>query len=237
MAQVIRAQAAPLNFGPQFPGVRLPFTRSTSAGDVETQQVNPDFLLNGFTLHPATRESTKSSILQHAGMTLKNLKAVTAKSRNTYADALKVAGQALQNLQRDEDILEQASIAYTYFQVTLSEGALARGADVLCLNRRNKDLLGSDIRVVYRSSTTPLFQSLPSPLTSISIEWPGSVSQLLSEDPGLSPCSSSSPSPVSTEVGEIHADDNLLMYLGTSKEVLDPVEVYVEDEFGSTSHQ
>ncbi|KZP10034.1 hypothetical protein FIBSPDRAFT_963426 [Athelia psychrophila] len=216
MAQVIRAQAAPLNF---FPGVRLPFTRSTSAGDVETQQVNPDFLLNGFTLHPATRESTKSSILQHAGMTLKNLKAVTAKSRNTYADALKVAGQALQNLQRDEDILEQASIAYTYFQVTLSEGALARGADVLCLNRRNKHLLGSDIRVVYRS------------------KWPGSVSQLLSEDPGLSPCSSSSPSPVSTEVGEIHANDNLLMYLGTSKEVLDPVEVYVEDEFGSTSHQ
>lgn len=184
-------------------------------------------------MQTSTRESTKASLLQYAGKTLKNLKAGTAKTRNAYADALEAARKALQNLQEEENIIEQATIAYTYFQVTLSDGALDRGADVLCLNRRSKDLLGSDIRVVYRSSTTLLFQSLLSPLTLISLEWPGSVGGL-PQDPGLSPCSSSSPSPASTEVGDL---PDLPLYLGTSKEVLDPVEVFVEDEFGSTSHQ
>ncbi|KZP09582.1 hypothetical protein FIBSPDRAFT_900421 [Athelia psychrophila] len=209
LAQMNRAEAFPLNFGPQFPTAKLPFSRSPSQRAHQvTERVNPDFLLKGFTLQTSTRESTKASLLQYAGNSLKNLKAGTTKTRKAYADALEVAKQALQNLQQEEDFIEQATIAYTYFQVTLSDGALERGADVLCLNRRSKDLQGGEVRLVYRS------------------KWPGSVGglpQAQAQDPGLSPCSSLSPSPASTEVGDL---PDLPLYFGTSKEVSDSVEYY-----------
>lgn len=107
-------------------------------------------------------------LLLHAEKTVKNLMAVTARAKDGYSDALELARKSLDNLQQHENVLDQAKVSLAYFQITLEDEALDRGADTLWVDPPSKNGgLRSDTKVLYRSSMTPLFHSPRFPLTMI----------------------------------------------------------------------
>lgn len=126
---------------------------------------------------------------------MKILKTGALKAREQYQGLLEATSQSLENLQRQENILNQAVMAYAYFQTSLADPALARKADVLRVQQLPQHVFESDTdsrEVVYYSRMTLLFQPHRLRLTFMSVDWPKAIRALPRQTPPLPDLSRSS---------------------------------------------
>ncbi|KZP22396.1 hypothetical protein FIBSPDRAFT_953004 [Athelia psychrophila] len=126
--------------------------------------VNPGFILDGFVPDVSNCETARLSLLQHADKKVKILKTGALKAREQYQGLLEATSQSLENLQRQENILNQAVMAYAYFQTSLADPALARKADVLRVQQLPQHVFESDTdsrEVVYYSHWPKAIRALP----------------------------------------------------------------------------
>lgn len=105
----------------------------------------------GFNPKEQSLEGTRLLLLQHADKTVMSLKGATGMARKGYKDALEALKVSNQHLERQENVLNHAVIAYAYYQITLTDDALNRGADTFRIKPPHR-VPGSQTDVVYRSS-------------------------------------------------------------------------------------
>lgn len=88
-----------------------------------------------------SRETARSSVLHHAENTVLKLVQATEVAGQAYQDAVNEMQKTRDNFIRHENTLKEAQVAYRYFHLTLADGALDRGEDVLCCAQPNGETM------------------------------------------------------------------------------------------------